>query len=73
MWCWGWGIIKKSFHKHLEIGVGLKAKIVHKGEGVERMSPPLPPSKNLNRTPSILQYLHQFIQFEVHLLSVRAY
>ena len=37
---WG-GVIKGSFQNHLKIGVG-KGKVVRRGEGVQRVSPPLP-------------------------------
>ena len=40
----GVGVIKGSFEKHLETR-GVKAKVVRRGEGVLKVSPPLPPRK----------------------------
>ena len=44
-----WGIIKGSLQKHLKTG-WVKAKVVHRGEGVLKESPPLPPPENFNHT-----------------------
>ena len=47
----GVGVIKGSFRKHLETGGwSLKANVVRKGEGVLKVSPPLPPRENFNHT-----------------------
>ena len=49
----GLGVIKKSFHKHLKMGGGVNAKVACKGEGLQRVSPSLPPpKKKFARTPS---------------------
>ena len=39
------GVIKGSFQKHLKTGGWVKAKVVHRGEGVLKVSPPLSPGK----------------------------
>ena len=40
------GVIKGSHQKHLKTGVG-KAKVIHKGEGVLKVSLPLPPPRKI--------------------------
>ena len=42
------GVIKASFQKHLKTGV--KVKVAHRGRGILKVSPPLPPPENFNHT-----------------------
>ena len=44
-WGGGGGVIKGSFQKHLKTGGGGKGKSCSQGEGVLKVSPPLPPGK----------------------------
>ena len=44
-----WGSLRDLSKNILKQG-WVKAKVVHRGKGVLKMSPPLPP-RNLNRTP----------------------
>ena len=48
-WGGGGGVIKGSLQKHLKTG-WVKAKVIRRGEGVLKVSPPLPPPENFNHT-----------------------
>ena len=45
--------VKKPFQKDLMMGL-VKAKVARRGENVLKVSSPLPPPENFNRTPGSL-------------------
>ena len=53
MGLWGWGVIKRSSHKHLKTGEWAKAKVVRRGGGgFEGVTTPAPP-ENFNDTLTV--------------------
>ena len=51
---WGWGSLRDLSKTSKNRG-WVKAKVVHRGEGGLKLSPPLPPSENFNHTQASFQ------------------